>query len=208
MCSAPSAFDEKAKAAEGPIGTAPTRAPTPLPTDRPLNASIPELADAVQEFLTDWLIRRNYSEALAFLAPDAFACVADSVEMNPNASPEQAETGRPAAAGEVREPVGPPTQSDRGHESRASLVAQREGRHARVRAGLHDRRGPDGAGRRVRMRSDAAPKKFKPTATPEYGTYYGALLQVVQEGRPGGTIVFVWRRVEGEWRLVAYRAVE
>ena len=26
--------------------------------------------------------------------------------------------------------------------------------------------------------------------------------------RPGGTIVFVWRRVNGEWRLVAYRAVE
>ena len=52
------------------------------------------------------------------------------------------------------------------------------------------------------------PKKFEPMATPQYGTYYGALLQVVQEGRPGGTIVFVWRRVEGEWRLVAYRAVD
>ena len=52
------------------------------------------------------------------------------------------------------------------------------------------------------------PKKFEPAATPQYGTYYGALLQIVQEGRPGGTIVFVWRRLEGEWRLVAYRAVD
>jgi hypothetical protein len=52
------------------------------------------------------------------------------------------------------------------------------------------------------------PKAFRPTTAPEYGTYFGALLQVVREGRPGGTIVFVWRRMEGEWRLVAYRAVE
>jgi hypothetical protein len=52
------------------------------------------------------------------------------------------------------------------------------------------------------------PKAFRPTTTPEYGTYFGALLQVVREGRPGGTIVFVWRRLEGEWRLVAYRAID
>ena len=52
------------------------------------------------------------------------------------------------------------------------------------------------------------PKKFVPSATPQYGTYYGAVLQVVQDGRPGGTIVLVWRRVTGEWRLVSYRAVE
>jgi hypothetical protein len=51
-------------------------------------------------------------------------------------------------------------------------------------------------------------KGFKPSTTPEYGTYYGALLQVVREGQPGGTIVFVWRRVDGEWRLVSYRAVD
>jgi hypothetical protein len=52
------------------------------------------------------------------------------------------------------------------------------------------------------------PKTFVASAAPQYGTYYGALLQVVHEGRPGGSIVFVWRRVNGEWRLVAYRALE
>ena len=55
----------------------------------------------------------------------------------------------------------------------------------------------------------AKPRAKKvPTGTPQYGTYYGALLQIVSEGSPGGTIVFVWRRVDGEWRLVAYRSVE
>ncbi len=52
------------------------------------------------------------------------------------------------------------------------------------------------------------PRKFVPSTAPQYGTYYGTLLQVVREGRPGGTLVLVWRRVTNEWRLVAYRAVE
>jgi hypothetical protein len=52
------------------------------------------------------------------------------------------------------------------------------------------------------------PKKFVASSTPQYGTYYGALLQVVREGRPGGAIILVWRRVGGEWKLVSYRAVE
>jgi hypothetical protein len=52
------------------------------------------------------------------------------------------------------------------------------------------------------------PKTFRPTTTPEYGDYFGAVLQVVREGHPGGTLVLVWRRVDAEWRLVAYRAIE
>ena len=52
------------------------------------------------------------------------------------------------------------------------------------------------------------PKNFVPSTTPEFGKYYGALLQVIHEGRPGGTITFVWRRVNNDWRLVSYRVVE
>ena len=64
-------FGNQGEEAAGPFGGAPTRVPSAVPPNRPANASIPEIADAVQEFLTDWLIRRNYQEALAFLAPDA-----------------------------------------------------------------------------------------------------------------------------------------
>ena len=52
------------------------------------------------------------------------------------------------------------------------------------------------------------PKNFVPSTTPEFGKYYGALLQVIHEGRPGGTITFVWRSIDGEWRLVSDRVVE
>jgi hypothetical protein len=50
-------------------------------------------------------------------------------------------------------------------------------------------------------------KQYQPASTPEYGTYFGAVLQVVRDGQPGGTLVIVWRRVSGEWRIVAYRVV-
>ena len=53
-----------------------------------------------------------------------------------------------------------------------------------------------------------APKNYVPTSIPDYGTYYAVLLQVVREGRPGGTLALVWRRVDGEWKLVSYRAVD
>ena len=46
---------------------------TPLPPDRPSGASPEKLEDAAQEFLTDWLVRRQYDQALEFLSPQAYA---------------------------------------------------------------------------------------------------------------------------------------
>jgi hypothetical protein len=53
----------------------PDAAPTPLPPDRPLGAAPERLEDAAQEFLTDWLVRHEYEQALAFLSPRAYACL-------------------------------------------------------------------------------------------------------------------------------------
>ena len=48
---------------------------TPLPPDRPPGAAPERIEDAAQEFLTDWLVRRQYDQALEFLSPQAYACV-------------------------------------------------------------------------------------------------------------------------------------
>ena len=48
---------------------------TPLPPDRPIDAAPDRIEDAAQEFLTDWLVRRRYDDALAVLSPRALACV-------------------------------------------------------------------------------------------------------------------------------------
>ena len=48
---------------------------TPLPPDRPAGAAPERIEDAAQEFLTDWLVRRQYQQALDMLSPRAYACV-------------------------------------------------------------------------------------------------------------------------------------
>ena len=53
----------------------PTEFPTPLPPNRPRGAVIVEPQQAVQEFLTDWLVRRNLDEALEAVSTRVFACV-------------------------------------------------------------------------------------------------------------------------------------
>ena len=71
-------------------------APTPLPPDRPSGAS-PDVEDAAQEFLTDWLVRRKYDQALEFLSPHAYACL-NSTKMRAARS-----STPPAARRELRE---------------------------------------------------------------------------------------------------------
>ena len=191
----------------GPFGVASTRPPSPVPPNRAPTAPIPEVADAVQEFLTDWLIRRNFQEAASFFAPDILRCVADSMDLNPTSSPERLrqaslqllekaadEWGRPTSLSTAMNPVIPWSPATRivkhAFEQDFTVVEA-----------------PTELGEMYECGA-AQPKKFVPSSTPQYGTYYGAVLQVVREGRPGGTLVLVWRQVTGAWRLVAYRAVE
>jgi hypothetical protein len=200
-------FADGAEAPGGPFGTAPARADAPLPPDRPANASIPEVADAVQEFLTDWLIRRNYTDAQAFLAADVFPCIADSLDLDPKTPPDRLrraslrlleraakEWGRPRDLAEAMNPVFPWNPN------------------VRVTTHAFDRdftivEAPTELGTQYEC-GGTPPDDFKPSSAPQYGTYYGALLQAVTEGRPGGTIVLLVRRVNDRWRLVAYRAID
>jgi hypothetical protein len=64
---------------EGPRDTlaeaALAEVPTALPPDRPAGSPIDHLADAAQEFLTDWLVRRKIDEASTVLSDRPVACL-------------------------------------------------------------------------------------------------------------------------------------
>ena len=179
-----------------------------MPANRAANAPIPEVADAVQEFLTDWIIRRNYQEAASLLRAGhpSLRGGFDGDESHDIAGAPAA--GEPGVAGEGRRRVGTANQSQPGHESGSSRGRPRcaSSKHA-FEQDFTIVEAPTELGEMYECGA-TPPKKFVPSSTPQYGTYYGAVLQVVREGRPGGTLVLVWRRVNGEWRLVAYRAVE
>ena len=200
-------FGDQSDEGDGPFGGAPTRSPSPVPPNRAATAPIPEVADATQELLTDWLIRRNYQEAASFFAPDVFRCVADSMDLDPKTSPERLrqaslrllektadEWGRPTSLGMAMNPVIPWSPAVRivkhAFEQDFTVVEA-----------------PTELGEMYECGA-TPPRNFVLSSTPQYGTYYGAVLQVVHNGRPGGTLVLVWRRVDGAWRLVAYRVVD
>lgn len=63
--------------------------PTPLPPDRPSGAAIADPQDAVEEFLADWLVRRDVDGALAAVSTRAFACVNVDDDREPEAIREQ-----------------------------------------------------------------------------------------------------------------------
>ena len=50
------------------------------PPTVPWGADIPELSDAAQEFLTDWLVRHNYDEAMEFISDESLTCLVISPE--------------------------------------------------------------------------------------------------------------------------------
>ena len=52
----------------------PPKSPTPTPPDREHDALIEEVHDAAQEFLTDWLVRRNLDHAMTFVSRDVRIC--------------------------------------------------------------------------------------------------------------------------------------
>ena len=49
--------------------------PVEIPPDRPLGFSPEKVTDAAQEFLSDWLGRGQYDEALDFMSDQALSCV-------------------------------------------------------------------------------------------------------------------------------------
>ena len=149
-------FGEHSDEGGGPFGGAPTRPPSAVPPNRAANASIPDVADAVQEFLTDWIDPAQLSGSRFVLRAGRPSLRGGFDGAESDGLAGAAATGQPAVAGEDGQGVGAADQSEPGHESGDPVVARGADREARVRAGLHHRRSADRAWRDVRMRSDAA----------------------------------------------------
>ena len=172
--------------------------PTPLPPDRPTGAPIAEPQDAVQEFLSDWLVRHEIDEAMAFMSERAYACVnidddareealgTDGARRELAAIMREAATvmGKRSNLTAAVDPV-PPFNPDReliphafdGEFVMAELSAEEAAQYI--------------CGQEVQQ---------------DTATYYGVLFQFKQEG--AAALGLLWTQEAGQWKLVSYQIFE
>jgi len=171
-------------------------APTPLPPDRPLGASPDRVEDAVQEFLTDWLVRRQYDQALDFLSPRSYAC------LNLNED----------SRGQALDAAGARRELRRIMEYSAGKV----GVHTNLTTAMiaFTPRDPkrvviEHPFRREFLLTPLTEAEARPylcdgaTTAATGGEYFGAVFQFRVAG--GGLFGLLWTREEGRWKLVSYQ---
>jgi len=172
--------------------------PTPTPPDRPRGAHIEAIADAVQEFLTDWTVRREVDDALAFTAPELLACV------NVDDDPDEDALRAARARDELR------TIMDYAVDElgrRASLTAAVDAVMPFDQTRVVEDQPFKGEFTLIRMTPDqSAPYLCGSQSVDPSGEYFGVLFRFKKKG--AAVLGLLWQRQQGEWRIVAYRAFE
>jgi hypothetical protein len=168
----------------------------PLPHDRPPGANPPRVEEAAQEFLTDWLVRRQYEQALEFLSPRAYACL--NVSDDRRSTPLDAEGARR----ELRELM----------EYAVAKLGDRTNLTAAMTAFVP--RDPkrvvvDHPFKRDFLLTPLSEAEARPyfcdkTSVASTGAeYFGVVFQF--RGPGGGVLGLLWTREAEHWKLVSYQ---
>jgi hypothetical protein len=168
----------------------------PLPPDRPSGANPARIEDAAQEFLSDWLVRKQYQQALEFLSPRAYACLVVSDGQRGQALD---------SAGARRELLTLMEHASDKLGPRSNLtgtivafvprdpkrvVVEHPFRNEFLLTPLTD--------------AEARPYFCDKTSTPSSGAeYFGVAFQFRVSG--GGVLGLLWTREGSQWKLVSYQ---
>ncbi len=193
---------DEAEAGPDLLTREPPEIPTPLPPDRSFDEEPLTLPDAAQEFLTDWLVRRNVDEAARFLSDRVIACV--DVDEDPDDDVLRAQGAEAILRRAMESAIDELGDVDDLTEAIEAVLPWRES---------------------IRMQSHPFEKDFAvleltsrdasaylcgetlPSADPDaYGTYFEVLFRWKVPG--GGVFGLVWTRENGHWRIVSYEAFE
>ena len=180
-----------------------------MPPNRPPGAQIAEVWEATQEFLTDWLVRRN-DEALEFVSDQALACakLEDGTDPRTLGAAEARQRlqlimkavserlGKAANLTEAIDPVVPWRKAFR-------VVKQPfEADFTIVEA-------PDGFAEHFRCESRSKEQQLRALSdtNPKYGTYYGAVFRFKRDAMRGGVLGLLWTKQNGAWRVIAWEVL-
>jgi hypothetical protein len=174
----------------------PDGAPTPLPPDRPKGAAPDKVEDAAQEFLTDWLVRHEYDQALEFLSQQAFACL--NLTEDARGQPLDAEGARRELLRLMEysaKTLGVRTDLTSAIEAIAPRNPNRPiSDHPFKREFLLGPVPEEEARQYLCSRSTTALSGVE---------YYGVIFRFRIDG--GGVLGLLWARQDGKWKIVSYQ---
>jgi hypothetical protein len=177
----------------------PDAPPGPLPPDRPANTTTGRIEEAAQEFLSDWLIRRDYDRALSALSPRIHACV----NLTDDARPEALDVND--ARREFRrilEYAGEKLGARRDLTSTIAAFTPRDPNRPVIDHPFRQEfllmSVPETEARQFLC--DAS------TPQPSGLEYFGVIFTFRIEG--GGTLALLWSREGDRWKIVAYEPLE
>jgi hypothetical protein len=176
-----------------------TEVPTPMPPDRSADDSPERLEDAVQEFLTDWLVRREWDEALTFLSDTAYACI----NIDDDARYEALDkNGTRAALRDTMTYVVDMIEKPENLTEAIDAVRplKPDGRIAHAFDGEFSMRELDPA--EVAAEYNCAQQQ---SPTPDR-SYYGVAFRF--KGRDAAALGLLWTQVAGQWKLLSYQVFE
>jgi len=182
--------------------------PTPLPPDRPLDAAPAELYEAAQEFLTDWLVREKFDEAMHFMSERVIACI------NIDESADDELLALQDAIIEMRQIMRAAVETlpDRDNLTEAidSVPPRNEDQAERIEE--HPFGGdftiiqvPNQVANSFSCNAQRGLEDIEMPGGPDaLGTYWGVILRFKARDDLGGALGFLWDRLEGEWKISSY----
>jgi hypothetical protein len=182
--------------------TEPPEEPTPLPPNRARGVKIDQIHDAVQEFLTDWLVRGDVEEAMEFMSPRSYACLnLDDFAGREALGAQQArETLKDLMELAVDE------LGDRDNLTEAIDEVIPRSKTTRVISHPYERDFTvDEMTNELAEQYVCGDVPARPAGTgDQYGTYWGVVFRFKDEN--SGVLGLLWTREEGNWRIVSYKS--
>jgi hypothetical protein len=196
--------EEEAPEGEVLAGLHPAEVIAPLPPNRPMGADIPELSDAAQEFLTDWLVRHEYDEAMEFISDESLTCLVISPES----------TLKKGTRKGMRELLQASGERFGEHSSLSTLItaARAWGPNIRRLDHRYSREFDlvevtDSLGESSLCRNRKERVKGGQPTEPARGTYYATLFRFRIRAADEGALALLWKKESGQWRILSYDAV-
>jgi hypothetical protein len=179
----------------------PPEIPTLLPPDRPFEEEPANLHDAAQEFLTDWLVRRNVGEAARFISESALACV--DIDDDPDDDVLRSQKAESVFQRAMESTIHELGDVDGLTEAIDAVLPWRESMRVQSHPFEKDFAAVELTTRDASAHLCGKTLEGDPDA---YGTYFGVLFRWRVPG--GGAFELVWTRENGQWRIVSYEAIE